>query len=145
MHIRPILESDRPEWLRLRQALWPETSAAEHQTEMDEIPQDNAQAVFIAQDASGKLCGFIEVALRPWAEGCETRPVGYIEGWYVETGARRQRVGAGLVAVAEAWARQQGCREMGSDCLLDNQVSFQAHLALGYQEVERVIQFRKSL
>lgn len=46
---------------------------------------------------------------------------------------------------AEAWARSRGYAEMASDCLLENEVSFEAHTALGYMEAERLIHFRKSL
>jgi aminoglycoside 6'-N-acetyltransferase I len=34
---------------------------------------------------------------------------------------------------------------MASDCEIDNTVSFRAHIALGYEEVERIICFRKAL
>ena len=93
----------------------------------------------------GGLGGFVEVALRPWADGCETHPVGYIEAWYVDADLRKQGSGRALIEVAEDWAIEQGCSEMASDCELDNTISFQAHLALGYEAYNRVIQFRKSL
>ena len=145
MIIQSLLETDRPEWLRMRQALWPENSAAEHQAEIEEILGAANQTVFVARRPTGGLCGFVEVSLRPWAEGCASHPVGYIEGWYVDADVRQQGVGKQLVAAAEDWARAQGCTEMGSDCVLDNHTSFRAHLALGYQEVERLILFRRSL
>lgn len=36
-------------------------------------------------------------------------------------------------------------REMGSDALLDNEISHAAHRKAGYTEVDRILQFRKSL
>ena len=40
--------------------------------------------VFVAE-ADGKVVGFIEVGLRSHADGCDARrPLGFIEGWYVE-------------------------------------------------------------
>ncbi len=87
----------------------------------------------------------MEVSLRNYAEGCDTSPVGYVEGWYVDPDLRRGGVGALLVQAAEAWALEQGCTEMGSDCYLENEVSRLAHTALGYQEVERLIHFEKRL
>lgn len=54
-------------------------------------------------------------------------------------------VGGALLAAAEAWARGKGCAEMSSDCLLANDVSLAAHRALGYEETERLIHFRKVL
>jgi aminoglycoside 6'-N-acetyltransferase I len=145
MGIRRVEPGDGVEWLRLRTALWPEVDAGGHAKEMGEYLAGPDLAVFVAAREGGGLAGFLEASLRPQADGCSTAPVGYIEGWYVDPDVRRSGVGGRLVAAAEAWARGRGCREMASDCLLDNDVSFRAHTALGYAEVNRVIQFRKPL
>ena len=146
MIIRAVRDTDCDEWLRMRMALWPDGVREDLESELAEItanrPQEDA---LMLERPEGGLGGFVEVALRPWAEGCRTRPVGYIEGWYVDPDLRRQGWGRALVAAAEAWARQLGCREMGSDCELWNDASFQAHQALGYEEVLRTIHFRRSL
>ena len=86
-----------------------------------------------------------KVGARPYADGCETSPVGYIEAWYVDTDVRRRGYGRALLEAAEAWARGRGYREMASDASLDNTVSHAAHRRVGYDEVDRVIQFRKKL
>ncbi len=146
MKIRRAESRDRAEWLRMRTALWPECPP---ETQLAEIAEyfgpDLQQAAFVAVRAEGGLGGFLEASLRLYAEGCETRPVGYIEGWYVDPDLREQGIGAQLVHVAEAWAIKQGCQEMASDCLLENEASFYAHLALGYTEVCRAIHFKKRL
>jgi aminoglycoside 6'-N-acetyltransferase I len=100
---------------------------------------------FVAERTEGGLCGFIEVSLRDYAEGCTTSPVAYIEGWYVDAESRRRALGTRLVQAAEAWARSQGLKEIASDTQLDNTVSIQAHKVLGYEEVERLVCFRKAL
>jgi aminoglycoside 6'-N-acetyltransferase I len=46
---------------------------------------------------------------------------------------------------AEDWARAQGCREMASDALIDNEGSQRAHEALGFDVVDRCVHFRKVL
>jgi aminoglycoside 6'-N-acetyltransferase I len=107
--------------------------------------QGEALGAFVAEQAAGRLGGFIELGLRKYADGCDTSPVGYIEGWYVDPNLRQQGVGAALVRAGEEWARTQGCTEMASDCLLDNEVSFRAHLAVGYEEAERLVHFRRTL
>src|SRR5437667_6595225 len=81
----------------------------------------------------------------PHADGCDTSPVGYVEGWYVDADVRRHGDGRRLIRTAERWARERGCTEMGSDCLLENEVSLRAHLAIGYEERERLIHFRRWL
>ena len=149
--IRALTKSDRPEWLRMRHLLWP------HEIEMEESADEiyagrsMVKQVFVHARAEGGapgpagLGGFIEIGERAYAERCETSPVAFIEGWYVDEDLRRSGVGKGLVAAAEQWARTKGYREMGSDLLIDNDESLRAHLALGYHEVERLIAMAKKL
>lgn len=146
MHIRPATEDDRDAWLRMRAALWPDTPAEDHQVEATELLGAPKEGVaLVALDADGDYLGFAEASLRPFVDGCLTRPVGYLEGWYVRPDTRRSGVGRALIAAVEAWARKNGCREVASDCLLDNTVSCAAHLALGFEETSRIIQFRKAI
>jgi aminoglycoside 6'-N-acetyltransferase I len=93
----------------------------------------------------GAIVGMLELSLRPYADGCESSPVPFIEAWYVGPEARRRGVGGSLVRAAEQWALENGYREMASDALLDNTESERAHKAVGFEEVERAIRFRKVL
>jgi aminoglycoside 6'-N-acetyltransferase I len=146
MHIRPANIDDLDAWLSLRSALWPHCPAEQHRKEMLETLEKPARlACFVADTPGAGLCGFLEASLRDYADGCDTSPVGYIEGWYVAPAMQRQGVGRLLVEAAEGWAVQRGCQEMASDCLEDNDTSLAAHLALSYQEAERLIHFRKDL
>jgi aminoglycoside 6'-N-acetyltransferase I len=144
--IRRVDRQDAGEWLRMRQALWPDCPRGDHLSEMDEyFSRTQRVATFVATRAEGGLCGMLEASIRPCAGGCVSRPVGYIEGWYVDLDVRRRGIGAQLVRAAEAWAAGQRCRDMASDCVIDNEIGFQAHLALGYIETERSIRFKKPL
>ena len=58
---------------------------------------------------------------------------------------REQGLGGQLLSAAEEWAQQKGLTEMASDSVIDNEIGIQAHLALGYEEVEKIVCFRKSL
>ena len=53
-------------------------------------------------------------SLRPYAEGCATTPVAFLEAWFVSPERRRRGVGRALVATAEAWARGRGCHEFAN-------------------------------
>jgi aminoglycoside 6'-N-acetyltransferase I len=143
--VRPLGSDERPECLTLRERLWPESGREALAAEQQEILTHSAQNAVLVAAAEGELVGFVEASLRDWAEGCESRPVGYIEGWYVEPSYRRRGIGRRLVEAAEAWARSRGCTEMGSDALLTNTVSHRAHAAIGYHEVERLVLFSKKL
>jgi aminoglycoside 6'-N-acetyltransferase I len=143
--IRVAKPGDRAEWLRLRRALWDDCPDDQQVREMDEILASDKEEVFVAERPGGGMCGFLEAAIRPWAIGCGARPVGYVEGWYVDEDVRRQGVGRALVEAAEGWARSKGCRQMASDTELGNDVSHRAHGALGYEEVARLVLFKKDL
>jgi aminoglycoside 6'-N-acetyltransferase I len=143
--IRDARPEDRPEWLRMRRSLWEDCPDEQQAREMEEILGSDSWKVFVAERPGGGLCGFVEASIRPRADGCEARPVGYVEGWYVDPDVRRDGVGRALVEAAEAWARSAGCRHMASDAELWNTVSHQAHGALGYQETARLVFFKKDL
>lgn len=127
----------------MRRTLWGGT-AEEHTQEIDTYFATPQRGVtFVVESTGGGLCGFIEVSLRNDAEGCQTSPVASIEGRYVDAESRRRTLGTRLVQEAEAWARRQGLKEMASDAQIDNTVSIQAPKVGGYEEVERLVCFRK--
>jgi aminoglycoside 6'-N-acetyltransferase I len=129
----------------MRLNLWGGT-AEEHTQDIDAyFATPRGGITFVVERAGGGLCGFIEVSLRSYAEGCTTSPVAYIEGWYVDVDSRRRTLGRQLVQAAEAWARNQRLKEIASDTQIENAVSIQAHTRLGYEEVERIVCFRKAL
>jgi aminoglycoside 6'-N-acetyltransferase I len=149
--IRPARQDDWEELLRFREDLWPKTSAEAHARELaltleGKPPVTMALIIFVAETIDRTLVGFIEVDLRSHADGCDPiRPVGYVEGWYVAGPYRQCGVGKRLMAAAEAWARGYGCHEVASDTWIDNELSQRAHEALGYEEVDRCVHYRKAL
>lgn len=136
---------DIAEWLRLRQGLFDDSTNAEHRQEMAEIVAEAVGCVLVAERPSTQLAGYVHVGSRKYAEGCTTSPVAYLEEWFVDADVRRQGVGKALIAAAEAWAQQNGFHELASDTTIDNDISLASHLALGFTEVERQINFIKKL
>jgi aminoglycoside 6'-N-acetyltransferase I len=129
----------------MRCALWPHHTVAEHETEMTAWLARPDTAVVVCARESGRLCGFAEVSIRPYADGCQTSPVAFLEGWYVDPDRRGSGVGRALVSAVEAWALGRGLRELASDALLHNEASHRAHERLGFVEVERAVRYRKPL
>jgi len=92
------------------------------------------------------VSGFAEASLRrDYVNGCETSPVAFLEGIYVAPQARCQGVGRALDRAVQDWAIQRGCQEYASDALIDNRDSHAFHAALGFEETERVVYFRRRL
>jgi len=143
--VRPVEESDLPEWYRLRRMLWDELTEEEHRDEMFDIYEHTDSQLVLVAEKDGRLVGFLEASIRPFVEDCETDHVGYLEGWFVETGFRRYGIGRDLVRGAELWARKKGCTEMASDAEIGNDLSLAAHLKLGYEETSRLVHLRKDL
>jgi aminoglycoside 6'-N-acetyltransferase I len=149
--VRRAEPKDAGELAEMFHSLWPQAGVAEHARELDSLlagsfPGNLPGIVLLAEESGGRVVGFIEIDLRSHADGCDpSRPVGYLEGWYVLPSYRRKRVGAKLITAAEDWARNQGCTEMASDTWLDAIHSQHAHEALGFEVVDRCVHYRKDL
>ena len=124
---------DRETWARMRAALRPQE------------PAGNAIWGFIAETDDGAPVGFAEITIRPFANGCDSRPVPFLEGIWVEAALRRRGIGARLVRHVEEFIVARGFCEIGSDALMENHVSHAAHRRWGFCETERVVHFRKLL
>ncbi len=150
-HLRLAQSADLAALAEMRALLWPEVSVEEHRKELSSAFSGEAvstlpTATFVAASDEDALVGFLEAGLRSHADGCDTaRPVGFVEGWFVLEAYRGQGIGKELMRAAEDWARSQGCREMASDALIDNEPSIDAHQALGFEIVDRCVHFRKNL
>lgn len=145
MDIRTITTKEKGDWFLLRRELWPNDDPATLATEMEAIlasPDDNA--VFVAV-VGKELAGFIELSLHAQAPGCHSHKIGFIEGWYVRSLWRNRGFGRRLVEAGESWAKARGCQEMASDTTLEYPGSPASHLALGYEETEVPLHFRKPL
>jgi aminoglycoside 6'-N-acetyltransferase I len=134
-------------WVALRHQLWPELEIEQHRTEAEaSLNQPQTLVAFLCRDAEGKPVGLAEASVRSdYVNGCETSPVAFLEGIIVAPAARRRGVAALLVAAVGDWARSKGLTELASDAALDNIASHRMHAALGFEETERVVYFRRSL
>ena len=142
--IREAGAEDLDELLEMRLLLWPHYTKEVLLSGIRRILRSERETVFVAGQAGG-LVGFLEVSIRHEAPGCETKRIGYLEGWYVDETHRRQGIGGALILAAEDWAKRQGCGEMASDTTSHYPESPAAHRAVGYREVKHVIHFRKEL
>jgi aminoglycoside 6'-N-acetyltransferase I len=126
----------------MREALWPEASG--HEKDIGEILSATDAWGFIAE-VDQVPAGFAEISIRKAANGCESQPVPFLEGIWIEPPHRREGIGARLIAQIEAFLKARGFGELGSDSLIENREAHDAHGAWGFIETERVVYFRKSL
>jgi aminoglycoside 6'-N-acetyltransferase I len=135
--IRPLTDSDRKAWLGLRQALWMgsdvTTLAAEAGTLLSEPQHFGALVYGVLLAVEGEhAIGFVEVSLRDDVEEFGGRPVGYVEGVYVEPRHQRRGLGRALIEAAAAWARAQGASALASDVVPGNLASITFHQRVGF-------------
>ena len=142
--IDPANPRERAEWVRMRRALHGDD---DHEADTAEVLAGGygPYGVLVLPRRDAGLGGYIEVGERSVAEGCDSRPVAFIESWWVDHDLRRTGAGRALLSAAEEWARGRGHREIASDTTIDNELSMTAHRALGFDEVERLVCFRKDL
>jgi aminoglycoside 6'-N-acetyltransferase I len=139
--------SDLDDWVALRAALWPHETADNLRAQASELIDRGRGAVtFLARSGDGAAIGFAEATLRrDYVNGCATSPVAFLEGLYIAPSWRGRGVARRLCEALERWARDLGCAELGSDTYLANVESQRMHEALGFEEMERVVCYRKVL
>lgn len=137
-----------PAWGEMRAALWPWESAEDHAAQASGLylaGHPDRQA-FVALSADATPVGFAEATLRrDYVEGCDSSPVGFLEGILVVPSMRQRGIARALVDAVGEWARARDCREYASNALLDNADSHAFHAAVGFADTERVVFYRKPL
>ena len=125
--------------------MWTEHDLCELTEEFRELIK-NENAVCFLKYADDRPIAFAQCQLRhDYVEGAVSSPVGYLEGIFVTEEYRQKGYAAELLAECEKWAKENGCSEFASDCELDNAESLRFHIAMGFEEVNRIICFKKEL
>lgn len=107
---------------------------------------NNDGAVLFIKYLDSKPVGFAQCGLRTdYVEGTNTSPVGYLEGVFVKADYRNKGYAKELLDACEKWAKDKGCTEFASDCELNNSGSLKFHMAMGFEEANRIICFRKEI
>ena len=143
--IRQAAKEDAFELARLAIQMWEDNEVEELAEHFERLVTDEEAACFMKYE-DGKAVGFAQCQLRhDYVEGTETSPVGYLEGILVEEAFRHKGYAKELLAECEKWAKSKGCTEFASDCELENEESLRFHMAMAFEEANRVICFRKSI
>lgn len=141
--VRAARPTDRDEVVRMRTAFWPDSEAREVDALLG--ASSGESVVLVAERPDGGLCGFAEVGVRAFADGCSTSPVGYLEGIWVDPDARRRGIASRLLDAALDWARARGLSEFASDAAVENAASLAFHAAVGFREAQRLVAYRIGL
>ncbi|EBR2768249.1 GNAT family N-acetyltransferase [Salmonella enterica] len=147
MQIKLMDEASLNMWAELRSQLWPDHSSEDHLLDGQNILScPDKYASFLAITNESRAMAFADAAVRhDYVNGCESSPVVYLEGIFVLPEQRGRGVAKRLVTAVQDWGVTKGCTEMASDASIDNPISCQMHQALGFEETDRVIFFRKRI
>ena len=129
---------------KMRSQLWLSSSVESHHSELEKFIEQKDFCGWIALEGQQHI-GLAEAYVRPFANGCTSQPVIFLEGVWVAPSYRQKRVGLESLTAVEKWARAKGIMEIGSDAELDNELSHLCHKHWGFEETERVIYYRKVL
>lgn len=125
--------------------MWDSHTVDELETEFCETLKSENAVFFIKYENSAPV-GFAQCGLRTdYVEGTESSPVGYLEGIFVCEDYRKKGYAKELLEACEKWTKSMGCTEFASDCELDNTNSLKFHMAMGFDEANRIICFRKDI
>ena len=123
----------------------PDVTRDELLAENEQMLTDATQVFYLAFDGN-KAVGVSHGSLRrEYVNGANDGVKGYLEAIYVLPEYRKNGIAAELDNLIGRWAARNGCREMASDCLLDNTDSYKFHRKIGYKETERNVFFLKAL
>ena len=117
----------------------------ELKNEFEEVLK-NEKNIFFIKLLDNNPIGFAQCNIRhDYVEGTNSSPVGYLEGIYIKDEYRNSGFAKELLQECEKWAKEKGCQEFASDCELTNITSLKFHLAVGFEEANRVICFKKKI
>ena len=143
--IKQATQKEAMSLAKLAIQMWEDNKIEELAEHFEKLVADEDAACFLKY-VDGEAVGFAQCQLRhDYVEGTETSPVGYLEGILVEETYRHKGYAKELLRECEQWAKSKGCTEFASDCELENEESLRFHMAMQFEEANRVICFRKSI
>lgn len=145
LQVRSAAPQDVSSWAVLRAELWPDGTIADHADDLHALLEDDRFVGMLAVEDQ-IVTGFAEASVRhDHVNGCDTSPVAFLEGIYVDPARRRRGVARALTRAVADWGKARGCEEFASDADQDHADAHAFHLAAGFTQTERVVFFRQLL
>jgi GNAT superfamily N-acetyltransferase len=142
LEIRRAKMSDAPRLAELAGQLGYPTTAAQLRARVRRIMPASQHAVFVADSAKEGVVGWLHVSRQPLLE-VEIRAE--VNGLVVAEGQRSLGAGARLLAAAEDWARQHGCKSMSVRSNVIRERAHEFYERNGFEHYKTQKSFRKPL
>ena len=142
LKIRRAKSADAPRLAELSGQLGYPATAAQIRDRLRQIQPASQNAVFVADSAKDGVIGWLHVSREALLE-CDVRAE--VNGLVVAEGRRSLGAGARLLAAAEDWARQHGCKSMSVRSNVIRERAHKFYERHGYEHYKTQKSFRKPL
>ena len=143
--IKAAVKSEARILAELAIQMWNDNTLFDLEKEFEDLIESDKAVCFIKY-VDHKAVGFAQCQIRTdYVEGTKTSPVGYLEGIFIVETYRHNGYAKELLKECERWAKDKKCSEFASDCELDNVDSLRFHMAMGFEEANRIICLRKDI
>lgn len=116
-----------------------------HNLEMETINSSEEWYCRFIKNETGDVLGMLEISFRNIVDGCISSPVPYIEGLYLYPQYRNQGLGAEILKMIAAWCYDRGYTELATDARIENIKAHEFYRSAGFEETDRVVEFRMEL
>lgn len=132
-------------WSIFRLSLYSALENEYNVKEMESIHIDDKWHCQFIENDKGEKIGLVEISLRNIVDGCLTSPVAYLEGLFLIESERNKGQGTKVIKLIIAWCKSSGYEELATDTEINNTKAQKFYSKLGFEEVDRVIEYRLDL
>ncbi len=132
-------------WKHMRKQIYPIIDDEYDDQEMLEIIVREDWFCYFVLNDNQDVMGLVELSSRNIVDGCLTSPVAYLEGLYLLPEYRGRGLGKKTMQMIMQWSKDKGFAELATDAELENEAAQQFYKAIGFEEVDRVVEFRIKL
>lgn len=134
-----------PLWRQMRREIYPILDPEYDKHEIEQIAASAIWFCYFLADNDGEVIGLVELSSRNIVDGCLSSPVAYLEGFYLKPACRGKGLGRRAMQLIIEWCREKGFSELATDAELENTRAQNFYRKLGFEETDRVVEFRIQL
>ena len=140
--VRPIEPRDTPALCRLAEELGYPSTEEQIGARLQRVLADRAHAVFVAEDTTGLVVGWVHVFINKLLESDARAEIG---GLVADPAMRRQGIGRALMQQAELWGRERGLQVVSLRSNVKRTDAHRFYEQLGYATAKTQLNLRKQL
>jgi aminoglycoside 6'-N-acetyltransferase I len=140
-----ITRDEFPLWSDYRSEIYPLISRDYDSREIETIHASDAWHCWLIESERRERIGLVEPSLRNVVDGCLGTPVPYLEGLYLVESERGRGPGTRVMEMLRYGCQEHGHSELATDAELPNVCAQRVYERLGFELVDRVVEYRLEL